>query len=83
MELGVAALGQQQQQVQARDLVALGQVGGQHGGGELVEGRQLGDVAGEGVRVAGADGVEGTLLVGLAREGEDGRGLRRGGGREG
>lgn len=75
MELGVAALGQQQKQVQARDLVAFGQAGREHGGGELVEGRQLGDVAGEGVRVAGADGVQGALLVGLAGEGQDGLGL--------
>lgn len=72
MEFGVATLREQQQEVQARHLVALGQVGGEHGGGELVKGRQLGDVAGEGFGVAGTDGVQGALLVGLAGEGQDG-----------
>lgn len=71
VELGVAALGEQQQQVQAGDAVALGERGGQDGGGELVEGGQLCDVAGEGLWVAGPDAVEGALLVGLAGEGED------------
>jgi hypothetical protein len=71
VELCVAALGQQQQQVQAGDAVALGQRGGQHGGGELVEGAQLGHVAGEGLWVPRLDAVEGALLVGLPREGED------------
>lgn len=83
MELGVAALGEQQQQVQARDLVALGQAGREHGGGELVKGGELRDVAGEGVGVPGADRVQGALLVRLAGECQGGRRLWRGGGGRG
>lgn len=71
VELGVPALCQQQQEVQPRDAVALGERGGEDRGRQLVEGRQLRDVAGEGLRIARADAVEGSLLVGLAREGED------------
>lgn len=80
MELGVEALGQEQQQAEARDAVPLGDVGGQDVGGQLVEGLELLDVAGEGGGVAGADGKEGALLVRLAGEGEDvlGRGGARG-----
>ena len=82
MELAVPALRQEEQQVQAGDLVALGDVGGDDVAGQLVEGRELRDVAGEGVGVAGADGHEGALLVRLAGEGQQGR-VRRGRGRQG
>lgn len=80
MELGVATLGEEEEQAEPRDLVPLGDVGAQPRGGELVVGLELLDVAGEGVRVAGADGEEGALLVGLAGEGEDGLGGGCGGG---
>lgn len=86
VELGVAALGQQEQQVQAGDLVPVPVVGGGALGvvviGELVEGLQLRDVAREGLGVLGADAEEGAGLVHLPREGEV-RGRRRGGRRDG
>ena len=82
MKLGIATLRQQQEQRQTGDLVALAVVGGQSGRGQLVEGLQLLDVAGEGVGVSGADGEQGSLLVGFAGEGEEG-GRRFGGGGEG
>lgn len=68
VELVVEALGEQEKEVEACDLVALGDVGG----GELVKGRELGYVAREGVGVFGADGGQGALFVGLAGEGEEG-----------
>lgn len=71
VELGVAALRQQEQQVQAGDAVALGQRRREHACGELVEGRQLRHVPREGLGVPRPDAVEGSLLVCLAREGED------------
>lgn len=70
VELIIEALGEQEEEVEACDLVALGDVEGV--GGELVEGRELGHVAGEGVRVRGADGGQCALLVSLAGEGEEG-----------
>lgn len=80
VEGGVLALHEEQEQVQASDLVSLGQLGGQDRGGQLVEGLELLDVAGEGRGVAGADGGEGALLVEGAREREE---VRRGGGGDG
>lgn len=81
VELGVAALCQQEQQVEARDLVPVAvAIGGIVG--ELVEGLQLRDVAGEGLGVLGADAEEGAGLVDFPREREV-RGRRRGGRRDG
>lgn len=81
VELGVAALGQQEQQIQAGDLVPVpvpmpGIVG------QLVEGLQLRHVAREGLGVLGADAEQGAGLVHLPREREV-RGRRREGRRHG
>ena len=65
VELGVAALGEEEQEVEAGDLVPLA-----GGGGRLllllVEGLQLGDVAGKGVGIARADAEQGAGLVDVA-----------------
>ncbi|KND90897.1 hypothetical protein TOPH_04475 [Tolypocladium ophioglossoides CBS 100239] len=75
VELCVTTLRQEKEQAQACDLVALGKVGGQSCGRQLVKGLELLDIAGEGIWVPGADGEEGTLLVRLSGEGQEiGRG---------
>lgn len=82
VELGVAALGQQEQQVQTSDLVAHLGVGLELRRGQLIEGLQLREVAGEGVWVAGANRGEGAILVDAPGEQQE-LGGRVGGGCEG
>ena len=83
MELGILSLRQQQQQIQARNLVLLLPVCVRTGNPatsgtgtdstlELVEPLELADVAQKGVGVLGADRGQGTLLVDLAGEREEG-----------
>ena len=71
VELGVAALGQEEEEVEAGDLVALLGIGGGawvRGRGDLlfVEGLQRGHVPREAVGVARADAEEGAGLVDVA-----------------
>lgn len=73
----VIALTEQQQQIQACDFAFLRAVVGEGGGGQVVEGLQLLEVAREGGGVLQADGDEGAELERLARQGE---GVCRGGG---
>lgn len=78
VEAGVVALGQQQQQVQARHLAALAVARGREARRRpLVKGPQLLEVAREGVRVLPADGEQGARFEGGAGEVQElGRGVR-------
>lgn len=79
MELRVLALRQQQQQAQPGNLIPLRNIDRESIRWQLIERLQLLNVAGESLRVAGANGEDGALLVRLACECENGlRDGRRG-----